>query len=143
MPEFGKVSSERLRDAHPGLWRLFRDVVKRFDCQILETLRTTERQQSLYAQGRTTPGAIVTQKDGVNRRSSHQARPGESFSRAVDVLPYPVNWHDTDRMHYFAGYVKRVAEELGIRVRWGGDWDGDTEVGDENFKDLPHWEILD
>lgn len=143
MPKFGTRSEAQISTAHPDLQRLFHEVVRCFDCTILEGLRTPERQQELYAQGRTAPGAIVTYKDGIALRSKHQARPGESFSRAVDVLPYTINWQDTGRMHYFAGYVRRVAEEMGIRVKWGGDWDNDTEVLDERFRDLPHWELMD
>ena len=30
---------------------------------------------------------------------------------------------------------------MGIPVRWGGDWDDDTEVKDTGFKDLPHFEL--
>jgi hypothetical protein len=30
-----------------------------------------------------------------------------------------------------------------VRVRWGGDWDGDFETKDNKFDDLVHFEILD
>ena len=40
---------------------------------VTEARRTTERQQELYAQGRTKPGSIVTWLDGVNTISKHQA----------------------------------------------------------------------
>jgi len=32
---------------------------------------------------------------------------------------------------------------MGIRLRWGGDWDGDTELDDNKFDDLPHFELDD
>jgi peptidoglycan L-alanyl-D-glutamate endopeptidase CwlK len=43
-----------------------------------------------------------------------------------------------------AGVVKGVAAMQGIPVRWGGDWngDGDGNLFDSNFDDLPHFEIL-
>ena len=34
-----------------------------------------------------------------------------------------------------------VANRLGLKVRWGGDWDGDFEFKDQNFHDLPHFEL--
>lgn len=43
----------------------------------------------------------------------------------------------------FAGYVMRVADELGIKLRYGGDWDGDKKTADQSFNDLPHYEILE
>ena len=32
---------------------------------------------------------------------------------------------------------------LGVRLRWGGDWDSDLEVDDNDFDDLPHFELVD
>ena len=54
---------------------------------------------------------------------------------------YPIDWEDRERFSYFAGFVKGVAWRLNIRVRWGGDWDGDTELSDNNFDDLVHFEL--
>lgn len=30
---------------------------------------------------------------------------------------------------------------MGVTLRWGGDWDSDTEVNDNSFDDLVHFEI--
>jgi len=74
----------------------------------------------------------------------HNKRP----SMAVDVVPYPIDWQDRDRFHYFAGYVMGVADMLhaeGLinhRLRWGGDWDRDTQVKDNGFDDLVHFELV-
>jgi len=32
---------------------------------------------------------------------------------------------------------------MGVDLRWGGDWDGDTEVRDNGFDDLVHFEIVE
>ncbi len=129
MPSFSEQSRERLSTCHPDLRRLFEAVVAGFDCAILEGVRTKERQLALY-------------KSGVSKtlNSKHLAGPG-GLSRAVDVAPCPIDWKDLDRFYFFAGYVRRTAEELGLKVRWGGDWDGDTEVRDNAFNDLVHWEL--
>ncbi len=55
-------------------------------------------------------------------------------SRAVDVMPYPIDWADIPRMEAFAVVVKDTARELGLKVEWGGDWKG-------GFIDRPHWEL--
>ena len=35
----------------------------------------------------------------------------------------------------------RAAAYLGItNIHWGGDWDRDTEVNDQTFNDLAHFE---
>jgi len=50
-------------------------------------------------------------------------------------------------MKYFAGFVigiARLLKDQGVidsEIRSGYDWDGDTEVKDTNFIDLPHFEI--
>jgi peptidoglycan LD-endopeptidase CwlK len=32
---------------------------------------------------------------------------------------------------------------MGIEIRWGGDWDGDGDLSDHKFNDLPHFELID
>lgn len=81
--------------------------------------------------------------------SKHNASP----SLAVDVVPYPVLWPDKApagrerellfaRMYLFIGYVRGIAKGMGISVRCGADWDGDFEVDDQTFHDLPHVELV-
>ena len=140
MPSFSRSSNGNLDTCHPDLQRLFREVVKHFDCKVLEGLRTAKRQAGLYAKGRTAPGPVVTNCDGVTSKSDHQAREGEDFSRAVDVVPYfakkpHIRWEDTNRFYRFAGFVEATALRLGIKVRWGGDF--------KSLKgDSPHWELI-
>ena len=71
--------------------------------------------------------------------SKHNSFP----SLAVDVAPYPINWSDKERFYFFAGYVKATADQMKIKIRWGGDWDGDTKVRDQTFMDLPHYELIE
>lgn len=97
-------------------------------------VRSTEEQQALYAQGRTTPGAIVTQLDGVKKRSNHQPRLSgryEGFGAAVDMAFVDAegkpSWAE-DQPWLLYG---RMATALGLM--WGGDW--------RSFKDRPHIEL--
>jgi len=72
--------------------------------------------------------------------SAHNSLP----SRAVDLVPLEgtrIDWSDRERMTYLGGLVRGIGAALGVSVRWGGDWDGDGEVKDNNFDDLPHFEI--
>lgn len=139
MPKFGETSRSRLENVHPDLIALFEEVVKRFDCTIIYGHRTVNEQQALYAQGRTQPGPIVTNCDGVRKKSMHNHMP----SLAVDVAPYPINWRDSNRFYHFAGYVRRVAENMNIPIRWGGDWNMNTDLSDQSFFDLPHFELVE
>ena len=135
MPKFSKTSASRLRTCHEDLEAIFSEVVKGFDCSIITGHRDKATQDKLRAEGKSQLGWPL---------SRHNAMP----SMAVDVAPYPIDWQDRDRFHYFAGYVMGVARGLkdaGVithELRWGGDWDMDTEVKDNNFDDLVHFELV-
>jgi peptidoglycan L-alanyl-D-glutamate endopeptidase CwlK len=64
-------------------------------------------------------------------------------SLAVDVAPAPVDWADKARFIYFAGIVKEFARRKGLKIRWGGDWQGDGKLKDNKFSDLVHFELLE
>jgi peptidoglycan L-alanyl-D-glutamate endopeptidase CwlK len=34
-----------------------------------------------------------------------------------------------------------VASQMGLKIRWGGDWDMDTQTKDNKFDDLVHFEL--
>ena len=129
MSKFSRNSEERLRSCHPFLQLLFRTVVEEFDCSILEGHRGEEKQNEYFN----------TKRSKLRwPQSKHNKVP----SLAVDAAPYPLSWDDTDRFYYFGGFVKGIAYKLGIPLRWGGDWDNDTQVFDERFKDLVHFELV-
>ena len=68
----------------------------------------------------------------------HNSKP----SRAVDCVPYPIDWTDRERFTLFAGFVLGVAARMGITLRWGGDWNMNFEVKDNRFDDFPHFELI-
>ena len=93
-------------------------------------LRTTERQKELYAQGRTNAGNIVTQTDGVKKKSVHQS------GNAFDIYAF-VNSKATWEAKYYkpiARHIQKVAlEQFGVKLVWGGDF--------RTFLDRPHFQI--
>ena len=133
MPKFSKKSQAKLDTCHSDLIRLFEIVVKYFDCTILEGHRG-EAKQNLYYYSRPQKSKVKW-PDG-----KHNKIP----SQAVDAVPYPVNWGESDivRFYYFGGFVKGIATAMDIPIRWGGDWNDDTQTADERFKDLVHFELL-
>jgi len=86
------------------------------DIFVTETYRSQARQNQLYAQGRTTSGAIVT----WTTASNHTGRMAWDIACNGKIL-YDVN------MLKKAG---AVARELGIT--WGGSW---------KSPDMPHFEV--
>tara|TARA_R100000908_G_C3738178_1_gene135402 strand:- start:348 stop:743 length:396 start_codon:yes stop_codon:yes gene_type:complete len=130
MPRFSKKSLSKLETCDKRLQDLFLRVVKKFDCTIIEGHRSKDRQNKLFDEGKSKL---------KYPKGKHNATP----SKAVDVAPYPIDWNDRERFTYFAGYVVGIAYQMGLKIRWGGDWDMDTQVKDNNFDDLPHFEIRD
>lgn len=147
MPNFGIESKKNLATAHQQLQELFEEVVKYFDCKVLYGHRTPEEQFELYKKGRklvngkwiiADKSKVVTYLDGITKLSNHNTLP----STAVDVVPYTVDWKDLNRFYMFIGFVRAIAITKGIKIRSGGDWDGDTQVKDETFIDLAHFELI-
>ena len=128
MPHFGKTSKKRLSTCDSKLQEIFNEVIKHVDCSVLEGHREKDRQNKLFEEGKTK----VKYPDGRHNRQP---------SSAVDVTPYPVDWKDRERQTLFAGFVIGVASQMGINLRWGGDWDQDFKVVDNRFDDFPHFEL--
>ena len=128
MPKFGRKSKKHLVTCDNRLQKLFNEVIKHVDCSVLEGHRDKDRQNKLYEEGKTK----VKYPNGRHNRQP---------SSAVDVTPYPVDWEDRERQTLFAGFVIGVASQMGINLRWGGDWDQDFQVVDNRFDDFPHFEL--
>ena len=132
MPYFGSKSMSRLNTCDERLKVLFKEVVKDFDCSVTEGYRNEETQNRYYDEGRSKVKYPL---------GNHNHQP----SRAVDVYPFPIDVKDRDRFHFFAGYVRAVADQLGIKIRWGGNWRNDLNKGfrRNKFDDLVHFELVE
>ena len=133
MNKFSQRSKNNLIGVHPDLVRLMESAI--VDCPIdftiTEGVRTVQRQQELYARGRTTKGPIVTKVDGVRVKSNHQPK-SDGYGYAVDLYAYPINVNDTKNIAVIANHIKQRAKEMNISIEWGGDW---------KMRDYPHFEL--
>ncbi|EAF9904380.1 alkaline phosphatase [Listeria monocytogenes] len=109
-----------------------RNVIKKMSKQgiylcVAQGYRSSAEQNALYAQGRTKPGAVVTNAKGG--QSNH------NYGVAVDLCLYTsdgknVIWESTtSRWKTVVSAMKAEGFE------WGGDW--------KSFKDYPHFELYD
>lgn len=135
MPSFSNASLRRLETCVHPLQLLFSVVVRTMDCTVVDGRRDQITQELYFKNGR-------SKVHWPN--SAHNAEP-PALSRAVDVVPYIAKrgavWTPA-QCYYFGGYVMRTAQLLSIPVRWGGDWDSDGDLGDQDFNDLVHFELL-
>lgn len=141
MKTFDSRSATNLARVHPKLVAVMQRALDLSPIPfiVIYGLRTAEEQAAYYAQGRSKAGAIVTNCDGIKKRSNHQSRI-DGYAWAVDVLVDanrnskvdPCEIQDINGLKQLAPYVKQAAKEIGVKVEWGGDW---------KMRDYPHFEL--
>ena len=120
-------SNARIAGLHPELRGQAAQFVNRVEQELGITLRVTQgfrtyaEQDALYAQGRTTPGDIVT-----NARGGYS---NHNFATAFDVVEVrpngSINWSpDWDA-------IGQIGTDMGLE--WGGNW--------TTFVDRPHFQL--
>jgi peptidoglycan L-alanyl-D-glutamate endopeptidase CwlK len=138
MPSFSKKSLQQLATCHKDLQTLFHEVIKYFDCTVIEGFRNQELQDKAFAEGK----SKLQWPNG-----KHNFYP----SNAVDVAPCingGIDWNNAKQFYFFGGFVLGIATQLKAQgkithdIRYGGDWDSDKDINDQSFNDLPHFEII-
>ena len=134
----GPRSLARLEGVHPQLVAVVARAIKLTaqDFVVLEGVRTPARQAELYAQGRTRPGDKVTWT-----MTSNHFRKADGYGHAVDICPWPVDWTTPSKFDAIANAMEQAADELGINIRWGADWDDDGNRRERGESDSPHFEL--
>jgi len=124
------ISIGRLQKLHPKLRdkaiAAYREAVKVTPIGvhpfITETLRSFERSDALYAQGRTKPGSIVTNAKGGS--SYHNYAMAIDFANQINGK---IDWK-VDK-----NWLKVVEVFKKYGFKWGGDFN--------SIKDYPHFEM--
>lgn len=154
----GSRSKERLNGVHPKLVAVVVKAISisKQDFTVLEGVRTPERQRQLYGQGRT---AAELAKVGLK---PHYAKPKEpkvtwtltsnhfpnkatGSGHAVDLAPWPIDWEGPVRFPKFDAIAEAMfaaAKDLGVKIRWGADWDMDGKPRERGETDSPHFELV-
>lgn len=129
----GKTSLARLKGVDECLVKVVKRAIEisEIDFTVMEGVRTLDRQRELYAQGRTAPGKIVT----WTMKSKHIE------GKAVDLVPYPLDWNDLDKFDKIKNAMFQAAKEIDVNLRWGADWDGDGNYREKGEYDSPHFEL--
>ena len=134
MPHFGKHSKARLATCDKQLVAVANEVIKYFDHRVLHGHRGEYAQDEAFRLGNSTKPWP---------ESKHNQEP----SPALDVAPYyphtpHIRWNNAKDFVALASYYLAIGETLGVKLRWGGDWDGDNNTYDQKFHDLGHIEII-
>jgi peptidoglycan L-alanyl-D-glutamate endopeptidase CwlK len=145
---FGKTSLARLETVDERLRAICHLALCKspIDFMILEGRRTDQRQHELYGQGRT---AAELRRVGVDpalakpkmQKVTWTLKSNHRNGRAVDIVPWPIDWNDTKKFDIIAAAMFAAAEELGHDLRWGADWDEDGKPRERGESDSPHFEL--
>lgn len=114
--------------------------VSKYDFRIVCGVRTAQEQGKLYLKGRSLPGIIVTNADGIEKISNHQLKKN-GFGYAVDIYPFIDNIARNDYQNYkeefneIAKNILKTAVLMKKSIVWGGFWI-------DPF-DPPHFELKD
>lgn len=119
------LADDRLRRLWPEIHAAYVQDHPGHDALLTCTYRSPAEQALLYAKGRSAPGAIVTNCDGLTVVSKHN----HFLSLALDfciLIHGKVSWDPADYR-----WVGALAEARGLV--WGGAW--------TRFPDAPHLEL--
>lgn len=134
---FDAASAKRLAGAHPLLQRLLIEARKRIAFTIMDSQRGRAAQTKAYKAGHS---------KATFGNSAHNYDP----AIAVDLAPIPLDWSKTQPfidvwkvIGYYNPKTKAgsgLAKEMGIPIRWGGDWNMNGKWTDDGW-DFPHYEL--
>ena len=134
MPSFGRRSKKLLKQLDPDLQFILKEAIKVYDFSIIEAWRSKEQQNFLVDSGKS---HLRWPKSKHNTKNN---QPGKV--RAVDIVPYPIDWNDKQRFTLLFGIIQGIASYNNIKIRWGGAWKGLEHMASNNFNDLPHIELI-
>lgn len=137
MPKFSQTSLKNLEQVHPVLQAILNIAIQYMDFTVLDGFRSEEEQNRYY-------------EEGTSKVRWPDSKHNKSPSHAVDVAPWPIDWSNEERFYYVCGFIMGVGElylwsqglSNQITLRYGGDWDRDSEVKDQTFMDLGHIELI-
>ena len=120
MTGFSTLSKDKLSTCHPILQEICHDLIKKIDFTVICGYRNKEDQDKYF-------------EIGASKLKFPNSKHNTIPSLAIDIAPYPINWNNHVAFKELATEFKKIANNKGVKVIWGGDW--------EHFKDLVHYEL--
>lgn len=154
--KLSQTSLDRLKGVHPKLVAVVKRAIEitKVDFKVVEGVRSDEQCYTNFGKGRT---AAQCEAVGCPTKyaqpklakvtwvrhplsSNHRVKP-DGLGHAVDLLPEPYDWKDTKPFDELAVAMYQAAEDVGVHIRWGADWDEDGKPRERGETDSPHFEI--
>lgn len=135
---------DRLVAVHPDLVKVVNAaaLICKQPFTVIEGVRTAARQAQLYAQGRTTPGNIVTWVTVSN----HEPK-ADGFGHAVDLGAVEpdgqIDWNHSAPYDtiYKAMFAAAAAQSPPVGLRSGMDWNMNGVLREHGETDFDHFEL--
>jgi peptidoglycan L-alanyl-D-glutamate endopeptidase CwlK len=158
-----KRSLGNMEGLHPHLVRVIKLAIQRtkVDFMVIEGLRSEEQCHVNWGKGRTAKECrdvgVPERHAQPNQRKvtwtlkSKHRKQATGYSHAFDALPAPFDWQINDpkstpeiddSFALMADAILDAAKELGVKMRWGANWDGDTRIREKGETDNPHFELI-
>ncbi len=146
-----KLSLSRLEGVNPELVQVVKRAIEITpqDFMVVEGVRTKEQCYINYGKGRTweqctakgVPAKYAQPKLAKVTWLNNPLSSKHVTGKAVDLVPYPVDWNDLSKFDQMAQAMFAAAKELGVSIRWGADWDNDGNYREKGEYDSPHFEL--
>lgn len=147
--------AERLMGLHPDLKKVVEKAAEKISLHVLEGVRSTAACYENYGKGRTeaqckkagVPAGYANPKAAkvtwlTNPLNSKHRAQKDGYGHAVDLGPVPMQWEDLKAFDAIAVEMFAAAKELGVKIRWGADWDADGKKRERGESDSPHFELV-
>lgn len=146
-----KLSLSRLEGVHPDLVKVVKRAIEitSQDFMVVEGVRSKTQCYINYGKGRTAvqctvkgvPALYAQPKLAKVTWLNNPLSSKHVSGKAVDLVPYPVNWNDLSKFDLVAKAMFTAGKELGVEIRWGADWDNDGNYREKGEYDSPHFEL--
>lgn len=160
MYRFGRSSTERLAQLHPDLRSVLTAAIQVKDFSIIEGYRDRETQDRYFDTGvshlqfpdslhnRNPALAVdiwpfVTHIGGVkvNAALNGSRQQIAELALTTGLGKRLIEDYIKEEFHLLQGVVMGIAHSLGIKLRFGLDWNGNCDRMDQKLHDLPHLEL--
>jgi peptidoglycan L-alanyl-D-glutamate endopeptidase CwlK len=145
MPSFGSRSRAHLDSCRFEIVNICEIVIQDYDFTVLCGSRTEEEQNEAFATGHS---KLRFPKSKHNARREYEDGSVVYESLAVDIAPWHpqsphIRWSNEREFVFLSGLMLQAARSIGLRLRWGGNWDQDQDLYDLNRPfDLVHFELV-
>lgn len=155
---FSETSKSRMIGVNPRLLMVVDLALQRckYDFKVVEGVRSIEQCYINYGKGRTAaelkakgvPENYARPKDGevtwlIDPLNSKHRVQKDGTGHAIDLLPEPYDWKDLTHFDELGKTMLACAKELGVKIRWGADWDADGKPHERGETDSPHFELAE